>query len=90
MQNSKVLDLNFFKSFECEEPLSKLADMYESDTEKEDLLSEFKSVCRMYKQMLQNAVMSEDHKVSDVLRFFEIHGMSRILSNLASLYRIYN
>jgi len=50
VQNSKVLDPNFFvqKSFnECEEPLSKLADMYESDTEKEDLLFEFKSVCHL-------------------------------------------
>jgi len=32
---------------DCEEASSKLADMpmYESDTEKEDLLSEFKSLC---------------------------------------------
>jgi len=62
VQNSKVLDLKFFaqKSFnECEEPLSKLADMYESDTEKEDLLFEFKSVCHLYKQMLQDAAFQK-------------------------------
>ena len=46
MQKFKVLDPKLFvqKSFnECEEALSELADMYESDTDKEDLLSEFKS-----------------------------------------------
>jgi len=38
VQKFQVLDLNFFlqKSFnECEETLSELTDMYESDTEKE-------------------------------------------------------
>jgi len=35
--------------------------MHESDTEKEDLLSEFKSFCQLYEQMLQDAVMSEIH-----------------------------
>ena len=42
--------------------LSELADMFEPDTEKEDLLYEFKSLFQLYKQMLQNAVISEVHK----------------------------
>src|SRR6218665_906651 len=53
VQKFKVVDQTFFiqKSFnECEEALSELADMYESDTEKEDLLCEFKSFCQLYKQ----------------------------------------
>src|SRR6218665_2920126 len=59
VQKFKVLDLKFFlqKSFnECEETLSELTDMYESDTEKEDLglLSELKTFCQLYKQMLQD------------------------------------
>ena len=57
VQKFKVLDLKFFlqKSFnECEETLSELTDMYESDTEKEDLLSELKSFCQLYKQMLED------------------------------------
>jgi len=62
--------------------------MYESDTEKEDLLSEFKSFCQLYKQMLQGAVISEFHKICDVLHFLEIREMSGIFSNLANLYRI--
>ena len=89
----KVLDPTFFvqESFnECEEALSELADMYESDTEKEDLLSEFKSFCQLYKQMLKDAVISKVHKICDVLHFLEIREMSGIFSNLAKLYRIYN
>src|SRR6218665_2427233 len=60
VQKFKVLDLTFLlrKSFnECEETLSELTDMHESDTEKEDLadlLSELKSFCQLYKQMLQD------------------------------------
>lgn len=89
----KVLDPKYFvqKSFhECEEALSDLADMYESDTEKEDLLSEFKSFCQLYKQMLKDGLISEVHKICDVLNFLEIGEMSGIFSNLANLYRIYN
>src|SRR6218665_814861 len=57
VQKFKVQDLKFFlqKSFnECEETLSELTDMYESDTEKEDLLSELKSFFSCFKQMLQD------------------------------------
>ena len=45
--------------------------MYESDTEKEDLLSELKYFCQLqaYKQMPQDAVISEDHKLFYVLHF---------------------
>lgn len=64
--------------------------MYESDTEKEDLLSEFKSFCQLYKQMLKDGLISEVHKICDVLNFLEIGEMSGIFSNLANLYRIYN
>jgi len=64
--------------------------MYESDTEKEDLLSEFKSFCQLFKQMLQDAVNSEVHKICDVLHFLEIREMSGFFSNLASLYCLYN
>jgi len=52
VQKFKVLDAKYFfqKSLkEYKETLSKLADMCESDTEKEDLLSEFKSFLLMYK-----------------------------------------
>jgi len=62
VQKFKVLDPKFVvqKSFnECEEALSKLADMYELDTEKADLLSEFKSFCQLYKQMPQDAVIQK-------------------------------
>ena len=62
--------------------------MYESDTEKEDSLSEFKSVCQLYKQMQQDAVISEVHEICDVLHFLEIREMSGIFSNLANPYRI--
>lgn len=89
----KVLDPTFFvqKSFnECVDALSELADMYESDIEKEDLLSEYKSFCQLYKQMLNDAVITEVHKICDVLHFLEIREMSRIFSNLANLYRIYS
>ena len=55
--------------------------MYESDTEKEDLLSEFKSFCQLYKQMLQDDVISEVHKIRDVLHFLEIREMSRIFQS---------
>ena len=44
----------------------------------------------MYKQMLQDAVISKVHKICDVLHFLEIREMSWIFSNLANLYRIYN
>jgi len=37
--------------------------------------------------MLQDAVISEIHKICDVLHFLEIREMSRIFSNLANLYR---
>jgi len=36
--------------------------MYESETEKEDLLSQCKSLRQLYKQMLQDAIISEIHK----------------------------
>ena len=64
--------------------------MYESDTEKEDLLSEFKSFYQLYKQMLQDAVTSEVHKICDVLHFLEICEISGIFSILANSYGIYN
>jgi len=59
---------------EREEALSKLEDMpmHESNTGKEDLLYELKSLCQLYKQMLQDAVISEIHKIFDVLHFLEI------------------
>src|SRR6218665_2218867 len=41
-------------------------------------------------QMLQDSVISEVHKVCDVLHFLEIREMNGIFSNLAILYRIYN
>src|SRR6218665_259986 len=59
-------------------------------SEKEDLLSKFKSVCQLYKQLLQDAVTSEAHKMCDGLHFLEIREMSRIFENLANLYIIYN
>ena len=62
--------------------------MYESDTEKEDLLSEFKCFCQWYKHMLQDAVISEVHKICDVLYFLQFREMSENFSNLANLYRI--
>ena len=73
---------------ECEEALSKLADMpmYESDTGKEDLLSELKSVCQLYKQMLQDAVISEIRKIFDVLHFLEILEMSWIFQTFIETY----
>jgi len=40
--------------------------------------------------MLQDAVISEVHKICDVWHFLEIREMSLIFSNLANLYRIYN
>jgi len=62
-----MITLTFSK---CEEALSKLADMpmpiYESDTETQDLQSKFKSSCQLYKQMLQDVVISEIHKICDV------------------------
>ena len=91
MQKFKVLDAKYFfqKSLkEYKETLSKLADMCESDTEKEDLLSEFKSFCQLYKQMLQDGVISEVHKIRDVLHFLEICRNERDFSKLANLYRI--
>jgi len=36
-------------------------------------------------QMLQDAVISELHKICDVLHFLEIHEMNEIFSNLANL-----
>jgi len=36
--------------------------------------------------MLQDAVISEVHKICDVLHFLEIREMSGIFSNLANLY----
>ena len=46
-------------------------------SEKGDLLSEFKSFCQLYKQLLQDAVISEVHKMCDVLHFLEIRETSR-------------
>jgi len=64
--------------------------MYLSDTEEDDLLSEFKFF-QLYKQMLQDAVISEVHKICEVLHFLEIREFrERDFSNLANLYRIYN
>jgi len=40
--------------------------------------------------MLQDAVILEVDKIFDVLHFLEIREVSGILSNLTSLYRIYN
>ena len=56
---------------------------------REDLPSEFKSVCHeLQKPMLKNAVISEVHKICDVLHFLEACEMRVIFSNLANLYRI--
>ena len=60
--------------------------MYESDTGKEDLLSELKSLCQLYKQMLQDAVISEIHKIFDVLHFLEILEMSGIFQTFIEAY----
>jgi len=79
------------KSFnECEEALPGLPDRYESDTEKKDLLSDFKYFWQLYKQMLQDAVISEVHEIYDVLHFLEIREMSWISSKLTNFYRIYD
>src|SRR6218665_3850977 len=60
--------------------------MHESDTEKWDvgLLSEFKSFCQLYKQKLQDVVISEFHQICDVLHFLEIREMSGLFSNLTN------
>lgn len=55
--------------------------------------SKFKSLCQLYKQMLNDAVtavISELHKICNVLHFIKIRKMSGIFPNLANLYRIYN
>jgi len=52
-----------------------LPDRYESDTEKKDLLSEFKYFWQLYKQMLQ-----EVQEIYDALHFLEIREMSGISS----------
>src|SRR6218665_2630489 len=57
VQKFKILDPKLFlqKSFnECEETLSELTDIYESDTEKEDLVPYFKYFCLLFKQMQQD------------------------------------
>ena len=46
-----------------------------------------KSFVQLYQQMLQDAVISEVHKICDGLHFLEIRDMSGIFSNLANLYR---
>jgi len=38
--------------------------------------------------MLQDAVITEVHKICDVLHFLEIREMSEIVANLANLYRL--
>jgi len=38
--------------------------------------------------MLQEPVISEVHKISDVLQFLEIREMSGTFSNLANVYRL--
>lgn len=90
----KVVDQIFFvqKYFnECEEVLSELADMHESDTENlEDLILEFKSFCQLYKEMLKDAVISEVHKICDVLHFIEICEMRRIFIMYANLYNCHS
>jgi len=43
-----------------------------NQTQRKDLLSEFKSFCQLYKLMLQDAVISEVHKTCGVLHFLEI------------------
>ena len=60
-------------------------------SEKKDLLvlSQFKSFCQLYMQMMQDAVISEVHKICDVLHFLEMREMSGIFSNLPiNLYKI--
>ena len=52
--------------------------MHESDTEKWDVLSEFKSFCHLYKQKLQDVGISEFHKICDVLHFSEIREIGGI------------
>ena len=52
--------------------------MHEWDTEKLDVLSGFKSFCQLYKNKLQDVVISEFHKICDVLHFLEIREMGGI------------
>ena len=40
--------------------------------------------------MLQDAVISEVHKICDIFHFLEIREMTGNFSNLVNLYRIYN
>jgi len=44
----------------------------------------------LYRQKLQDVVIPEVQKFSDVLHFLEIREISGIVSILANLYRIYN
>jgi len=53
--------------------------MYESDTEKEDLIFEFKYFWQLYKKRLQDAVISEAQQICVVLNFLEIREMNGIV-----------
>jgi len=95
MQLCRILKFytrNFFqKSFnECEEPLglSKLADQTQRKMIYYSSLNLF-VICRLQADAARCCI-SEVHKIPDVLLFLEIRGMSRILSNVANPYRIYN
>ena len=93
VQKFKVVDQTFFiqKSFnECEEALSELADMYESDTEKEDLLASSNLfVSCTSRMMLQDAVISEVHKICDVLHLPNRNERD-LFSNLANFIEYNN
>src|SRR6218665_2631701 len=102
VQKFKVLDLKFFlqKSFnECEETLSELTDMYESDTEKEDLLSKLKSFCQLFQADAARSVISDVHIICNVEHFLRNlrneRNVSKLanernVSKLANIYRIYS
>ena len=90
MPKFKDLDPKLFvqKSFnECEEAYYPSWQIHDSYTEKEDLLSEFKSFYQLDKQIVQDAVISEVPKIY-VLHFLEIREMSGSFANLANLYRL--
>src|SRR6218665_3889003 len=48
-----------------------------------------KSLCQLYKQMLQDAVISEIHKISGVLHFLEIIEMRGIFQTLIEAYNVF-
>src|ERR1044072_1665010 len=91
VQKFRILDPKFFieKSFNVrKDELTNLADMYESDLDKENLFSEFKSFSSLYKQSISDSVISELHKIGNLLEFIETNDMSSVFPNLKQLLKI--